>query len=57
MDVGGKERGRRLTKFHDSFVSLRLFRSSGSPVVMALMDPVTAIAFTFLPYLAADLSS
>jgi hypothetical protein len=32
-----------------------LFRSSTSPMVIALMDPVTAIALTFFPYFLADL--
>jgi hypothetical protein len=32
-----------------------LFRSSTSPMVIALMDPVTAIALTFFPYCLADL--
>jgi hypothetical protein len=32
-----------------------LFRSSTSPMVIALMDPVTAIVLTFFPYFLADL--
>jgi hypothetical protein len=43
-----------LTGSHSVFDMTLLFRSSTSPMVIALMDPVTAIALTLFPYFFAD---
>lgn len=44
-------------KIQVTLVSSRPFRSPGCLVVRALMDPVTEIAFRFLPSLVADYQS
>lgn len=51
LQVGLGYEGER-TGSQDSLVKTRVLTSS--PVVIAFMEPVTAIALTFLPYLRAD---